>query len=44
MAVINLKLKSPIVLEIKTNAYESAKLRKKMFREVKAEIDRQLTG
>ena len=44
MAVNNLELNSPIVLEIKTNANESAKMRKKIFSDVKAEIDKQLTG
>jgi 2-succinyl-5-enolpyruvyl-6-hydroxy-3-cyclohexene-1-carboxylate synthase len=44
MAVNNLDLNSPIVLEIKTNANESAKMRKKIFSDVKAEIDKQLTG
>ncbi len=38
----NVKLKEPVVLEIKTNANESAKLRKKIFNAVKVEIDRQL--
>jgi 2-succinyl-5-enolpyruvyl-6-hydroxy-3-cyclohexene-1-carboxylate synthase len=43
IAVNNLKLKAPIVLEIKTNANESVKLRKKIFKEVKTEIGRQFT-
>ena len=41
-ALSNLKIRTPIVLEIRTNANESAKLRKKIFNEVKVEINRQL--
>ena len=44
MAVNNLELNSPIVLEIKTNANESAKMRKKIFSDAKAEIDKKLLG
>jgi 2-succinyl-5-enolpyruvyl-6-hydroxy-3-cyclohexene-1-carboxylate synthase len=44
MAINNLELNSQIVLEIKTNANESAKMRKKIFSDIKAEIDKQLTG
>jgi 2-succinyl-5-enolpyruvyl-6-hydroxy-3-cyclohexene-1-carboxylate synthase len=43
-ALNNLKIKAPTILEIQTNANESAKLRKKIFKEVKTEIDKQLTG
>lgn len=41
-ALKNLNIKVPIVLEVRTNANESAKLRKKIFNAVKVEINRQL--
>lgn len=37
------KLNSPVVLEIQTNAIESAKLRKRLFNRIKVEIDKSLT-
>jgi 2-succinyl-5-enolpyruvyl-6-hydroxy-3-cyclohexene-1-carboxylate synthase len=43
-ALNSIKRKSPIVLEIRTNANDSAKLRKKIFSEVKAKIDKELIG
>lgn len=42
-ALTDLKVKLPVILEIRTNANESAKLRKKVFQKIEFEVDRQST-